>query len=358
MTKRLTGILAIEREVRKVTNRISSSFMAASVVAVLAMAAGAATGQDAEQGARTNQPKATAAENDAMYEHIMKAKKIAGADLAPDYYHRCFIEPLYSQSIAKLINGTAAVEPAKVFDNFYFVGQNAVSSWALTTSQGIILIDTLNNPDEAKQYIEGGMAKLHLDPKQIKYIVITHEHADHFGGSRYLQQKYGDHVMASAPAWNNMPTANRGAGLDPVHDMDVADGQKLTLGDTSLTFYITPGHTDGTISFVFKTTDHGVPHVIGFFGGMGSPRTEINRDKIISSYERWRKITSAAGVDTLVANHQGEDHAVEKIEFIRIRHAGDPNPFVIGKDAYQRYFEVQEECAKADLARNGQKIPQ
>lgn len=297
--------------------------------------------------------------NDAvMYEHLMKAREIAGDDLKMDYYHRCLIEPLYRTSIDKLINGTAAVAPAKIFDNFYFVGQNAVSAWALKTDEGIILIDTENNPAQANEYIEGGLEKLGLDPKQIKYIIITHEHADHFGGSRYLQEKYGAHVLASAPEWKNMPTANRGVGLNPHPDMVVKDGEVFTFGDENITFYITPGHTDGTLSFIFKVTDHGVPHTVGFFGGMGSPYTEINRDKIIASYERWRKITAAAGVDTLITNHQGEDQSVEKIEFLRIRHPDDPNPFVIGKDAYQRYFEIQAECERADLARNGEKVPE
>ena len=298
---------------------------------------------------------------DAFHEHVDKAKAAAGKDLMSDFYHRCYIEPLYPNSLAKLINGTAAIEPAKVFDNLYFVGQNAVSSWVIKTSQGLILIDTLNTPDEAKQYIEGGMAKLGLDPTQIKYIIITHEHADHFGGSKYLQQKYGSygaHVVASAAAWKNMPTANRGAGLDPSHDMVISDGQKLTLGDTTLDFYVTPGHSEGTISFTFKTSDNGKPHVVGFMGGMGSPKVEANRDKIIESYDRWLKISAAAGADTMVANHQGEDHAVENIEFLRTRRPSDPNPFVLGKDGFRRYFVIQEECAKVDLARNGQKIPQ
>jgi metallo-beta-lactamase class B len=304
---------------------------------------------------------AAAPNMDAMYAHLMKARAIAGNDLMQDFYHRCYIEPLYPNTLARSINATAAIPPAQVFDNLYFVGQNAVSSWVIKTSAGLILIDTENTPDEAKDYIEGGMAKLGLDATQIKYIVITHEHTDHFGGAKYLQAKYrqyGIHVVASAPAWKNMPTANRNAGYDPIHDMEIADGQKLTLGDTALTFYIMPGHSDGTISFFFNTTDHGRPHVIGFFGGMGSPKLEANRDKIISSYERWLKLAAAAGADTMIANHQGEDGAVEKIEFIRTRHPNDPNPFVLGKDGYKRYFEVQEECAKADLARNGQSIPQ
>ena len=319
----------------------------------------AALAQDDKGGFPVDPPRT--ANNPATYEHLMKAYKAAGVDMKPDFYHRCYIEPLYPNSIAKLINGKAVIPPTQVFDNLYFVGQNAVSSWVIKTSAGLILVDTLNNPQEAKDFIEGGMAKLGLDPKQIKYVVITHEHADHFGGARYLQEKYkgdGMHILASAPAWKNMPTANRNNGYDPAHDMDITDGQKLTLGDTTLTFYLTPGHSDGTISFFFKTTDHGKPHVIGFFGGMGSPKSEKARDEIVASYDRWLKLSAAAGADTNVANHQGEDHAVENMEFIRSSHAGDPNPFVVGKDGFRRYFVIQDECAKADLARNGQKVPQ
>ena len=55
-----------------------------------------------------------------------------------------------------------------MFDNLYFVGQNAVSSWALRTSEGFIIIDTLNSVDEAKNIIVGGFTKLGLNPKDIK----------------------------------------------------------------------------------------------------------------------------------------------------------------------------------------------
>ena len=51
----------------------------------------------------------------------------------------------------------------KVFDNLYFVGSRIHSAWALTTNEGIILIDTLfdYNSEEA---IVGGLKKLGLDP--------------------------------------------------------------------------------------------------------------------------------------------------------------------------------------------------
>src|ERR1051325_10141902 len=81
----------------------------------------------------------------AMREHMLKAKKIAGADLFPYYSHRCLIDQTYRRTISHSIQANGAIEPEKVMDNLYFIGQNAVSAWALTTDQGIILFDTLNN---------------------------------------------------------------------------------------------------------------------------------------------------------------------------------------------------------------------
>jgi metallo-beta-lactamase class B len=315
--------------------------------------------------AHGQQPPAPAV-SDAMYAHIKKAEQAAGDDLKYDFYHRCFVDPNYGPTIAKQRKMYAAMDPVQVFDQLYFIGQNGVSSWALKTSQGFIIFDTLDNPDEAKQFIEGGLVKLGLDPKQIKYIVITHEHGDHYGGARYLKEQYPNaHLMASAIAWKNMAAGNSGRGLAseqsvpgkpvPAHDIDVTDGEKFTLGDSTLTFYITPGHTDGTVSTLFRVTDHGVPHLVGFFGGLGSPQTEAHRNMIIASFKRWQGITAAAGVDTLIANHQGQDHSVEKLELLKVRHPTDPNPYVIGKDAYQRYFTVQSECTYANLVRHGGK---
>ena len=95
-----------------------------------------------------------------------------------------------------------------------------------------------------------------------------------------------------------------------------------------------------------------------FLGGLGSRHTEANRNTLVKSLKRWRSLAAAADVDTLIANHQGQDMAVENLEFLKIRHDNDPNPLVIGKDAYLRYVEIQSECALAALARNGQKIEQ
>ena len=118
--------------------------------------------------------------------------------------------------------------------------------------------------------IIGGYKKLGLDPAQMKYIVLTHGHDDHFGGAKYLVDTYHPHVRDERDGlgYGGQDAAAREFfGPPPARDMDLTDGQKLTLGETTLTFYLTPGHTPGTISFLVPVTDHGKPHLLSFWGG-------------------------------------------------------------------------------------------
>ena len=99
------------------------------------------------------------------------------------------------------VRDTWYAEPAKVFDNLYFVGGKLHSAWALTTKEGIILIDTIY-PYNSEELIVGGMRKLGLDPKNIKYVLISHAHGDHIGGAEMLQTRYGARVVMGAPDWD------------------------------------------------------------------------------------------------------------------------------------------------------------
>ena len=292
----------------------------------------------------------------AVAEHLAKAVKLAGNDLFQDMAHRCIISPVYPKRVAGIqYNGKIA--PTKLFDNLYSVGQNEVSAQALVTSGGIILFDTLNNEDEAKNILVPNMIALGLDPAQIKYIVISHEHGDHYGGAPYLQKTYGAKVVASAVAWTGMKD-NLGHGPFgnlpiPGKDIEMADGQSLTLGNTSVTFYLTPGHTKGDMSAIYKVTDNGAPHMVGYFGGTGGGRDVESSHDQIASLERWKGIAAKAGVDVNITNHPLHSEALEKEELLRYRQPGQPNPFVLGKETYQRYIGVQEECAKVQLGRLG-----
>ena len=100
-------------------------------------------------------------------------------------------------------------EPAKVFDNLYFVGGKVHSSWALTTREGIILIDTIY-PYNSEELIIGGMQKVGLDPKNIKYVLISHAHTDHIGGAEMLQNRYGVRVVMGGPDWDMVESIRTG----------------------------------------------------------------------------------------------------------------------------------------------------
>src|SRR4029078_4616951 len=93
-------------------------------------------------------------------------------------------------------------EPAKVADNFYFIGTKVHSAWALVGSDGIIVLEALFDyaaPDE----IAGGMKKLGLDVNKVTYVIISHAHADHDGGAKFLQDAMPSaHLVYGGPDWD------------------------------------------------------------------------------------------------------------------------------------------------------------
>jgi metallo-beta-lactamase class B len=248
------------------------------------------------------------------------------------------------------------VEPAKIFDNLYYLGVPSVSAWAVTTSQGIIVIDSLNNAREAEAYIEGGLRKLGLDPMQVKYVVITHGHADHYGGAQYLADKLKAQLVMSETDWNFLSTAQRSANPDrgpiPRRGMGMKDGDRLTLGDTSIEIVETPPHTPGAISLIIPLKDGNARHVGALWGGIGFnfQRTEQNFTTYSNSVGKFANLARQRDVDVQMANHPNFDSALVKMAALKARTAGQANPFVVGWDVQQRIFEVQQDCALAQRA--------
>ena len=303
--------------------------------------------------------------------HIAAAKAAAGKD------HTFMFDTLCVQALAGL-NAPAAppaaaapgrgpsagpparatwyAEPAKVFDNLYFVGQSEFSAWAITTSAGIILIDTIFDYSVNDEVVEG-LRKLGLDPATIKYAIVSHGHGDHSGGAKALQDRFGTKIILSAADWDLL---DRSTGTKPKRDMVATDGQKLTLGDTTLTMYLTPGHTQGTISTIIPLKDRGQTHVAAYWGGTMfnwirgraayiTPTTPDNYwfDTYASSAAKFRDIASRAGADVLLSNHTIYDGTKQKIPLLAARKAGDPNPYVVGTNAVQRYLTTVGEFAQA-----------
>ncbi len=244
-------------------------------------------------------------------------------------------------------------EPAKVFDNLYFVGGKIHTSWALTTSEGIILIDTIY-PYNSEELIIGGLQRLGLDPNDIKYVIISHAHGDHVGGSKMLQTRYGARIVMGGPDWNLIETyPNRYKTMAPTRDIVATDGMEITLGDMSVTIWETPGHTEGTLSYTFTVLDNGRPVNVAYSGGTAfnfennTPDPGIpNFQTYIESQQHIAEQAAASGASVILSNHSEFDNAVSRNRMLAGRGDG-PHPYELGADWVQRYFQTMQGCAHA-----------
>ena len=307
---------------------------------------------------------AAAAQNPAAERaHVEAARTLAGTAWAPSADLFCATEQqvadmhiLPSANTGDVAGQLAA--PMKVFDNLYFVGQKTVATWAITTPSGIILIDS-GYKERVEDTLVAGMKKVGLDLANVRYVLIAHEHADHFGGAKYLQEHYPMlHVAASAVAWQTMERPGRGGEAPdaPKRDIVLEEGKAITLGGESVTPVAIPGHTPGSMSFIFQVKDNGTTHTAGLFGGtVLNPTAAIPFDQYQASIAHWAEWTRKMHVDVELQNHPIMDRAFERMAALKDRRKGQPNPFVVGEASYQNMVGVMNECANAQLARRAAK---
>jgi metallo-beta-lactamase class B len=250
--------------------------------------------------------------------------------------------------------------PYKVFDNLYFIGTRIHSAWALTTSDGIIVIDTLFDYAIEPEMTEG-LTALGLDPRTIKYVLISHAHGDHDQGAALLQARYGAKVVMGEADWEStLQRPATAAGGVPTRDIAVgAEGTKITLGDTTVTVVATPGHSPGTLSYVFNVRDEGRAVNVAYSGGTltGAFGTNAARwDEYVASQRTIAKAAADAGATVILSNHSEYDGAYTRARLVPLkREVGENHPFVVGADGVQRYFTVMAECALASKLRAGAK---
>src|SRR5580698_506312 len=156
-----------------------------------------------------------------IQQHMDKARALAGTQWAPAYQFFC-VDPRANS------NDDPPIEPSKIFDNVYAIGNTGTVAYAITTSDGIILLDSLG-ANQVDSVLLPGMRKLGLDPAQVKLVVVTHGHADHFGGSPYFQDR-GAHVAMSAEDWDFIapkPGAVTKGPAPPKRDIVMVEGQPV-----------------------------------------------------------------------------------------------------------------------------------
>jgi metallo-beta-lactamase class B len=312
-------------------------------------------GDPASYPAQTQFPNAN---NAAVSRWLSAARQAAGNDLLPEFHWRCLASPLDRTMVAG-VQHDGLVQATRVFDQLFSIGQNAVSAWVLQTSEGLIVIDALNSPAEAREILVPNLVAMGLDPAQIRYVIITHGHGDHWGGAKYLQDTYGAQVVLSDADWDMLESPERGGGpvgdlVPPTRNVTAADGDTVTLGDTTVRLHVTPGHTPGTLSLIFPVTDNGQRHIVGLMGGTGGGQNSATVHQQINSLIRWQELTRAAGVDAAIANHPAHNAANERTALLRHAQPGEVNPFVYGTERFQRFARTLELCSRVQLARMGE----
>lgn len=340
-----------------------------SIAALLALASTSAWAQDAASVLSAN-PKPLGIDKSlapattpcpvykspAIQEHIDKAYALLGKDLPAGLIPNLFLLPRRAglcapARVPAVTVDERVVKPAKIFDQLSYIGSAFVGVWVLKTSAGLILFDAMNNPADVDNIIEPGMKALGLNPADIKYILLTHGHADHWGGGLTLQERYKAKVwVGDKDAGLLAPRA--GAPLQPPKvDKAVADGETLTLGDTTVKLFVTSGHTPGSLSAIFPVTDNGAAHKVAVFGGYGLPIVlepgpgQAGLLTYIKEAERFRGIGQREGVDVALSTHPIFDDTVLKIA-ATAKARPQTSPWVLGKEGWLKFTEASLEVAR------------
>jgi metallo-beta-lactamase class B len=217
----------------------------------------------------------------------------------------------------------------------------------------MIVIEALYHYAVADE-VTGGFKKLGLDINKVKYAVMSHAHGDHDGGAAYLQDTIpGLRLVYGAADWDAIDKLTDRPGGKPKRDMVGTDGMKVSVGDASIQIVTMPGHTPGTLSYLFEIRDNGKPLRVAYVGGTAIPFNgdAAYYDRYLASSKKMADAAAAYGATVLMSNHSEFDDAYFKAHTAAGRKAGEANPFDVGKAAVARYFTVVQDCAAATKLR-------
>lgn len=277
--------------------------------------------------------------------HAENARRIAGTKWLPAYNFFC---------VAPRANAATdpPIAPTKIFDNVYAIGDSGTVAYAITTRDGILLIDSLP-ANQTETVLLPGMRALGLDPAAVKLIIVTHGHGDHSGGSFYFQERFGAKVALSAQDWDLLrPAEGKGKAQAnaPRRDVIAVEGTPLTLGDVSVTPVLTPGHTPGSLGLIFPVKDGATTHIAALFGGtlLLPARPDVPTiQTYLASIAHFKEVALRMKVDVEIQNHPLMDGIDARLAALKERNVGAPHPLVAGAANYVGFLDVMSECLLA-----------
>ena len=193
-----------------------------------------------------------------------------------------------------------------MFGNVYFVGTYAESSHIIDTGEGLIMIDT--GAPSNLTVILAGLQKLGFASADVKYIINSHWHWDHTESTRARVELSGAKTLIGR---EDFEKAKRFFDADIL----ISEGDTLTLGNTTINFIETPGHTKGTISFFFNVEENGKVVRAGMFGGAGVNTLHQGKFDYEGCREDYRNSVNrllGENVELFLGNHSWNNHTYEK----------------------------------------------
>ena len=248
------------------------------------------------------------------------------------------------------------VKPFKIIGNIYYVGMTNTTSFLISTNAGLILLDT--EYDDTIPTLSHSIEELGFKVKDIKILLQAHSHIDHIGGLDGFKKLTGAKVLAMA---QDVPVVEDGGKSDfrhgeiwkPVHvDQALKDGEKVTLGDVTMTAHRTAGHTKGCTTWTTTATDNGKKYDVVFVCSM-RPNDGVfligNKEypNIAEDFAQGFKTLKGLPCDVFLASHAFMFDLEGKLKK-RQESPNGPNPF-IDPAGYKAHVAAYEKAVQDDI---------
>ncbi|HOS69866.1 MAG TPA: MBL fold metallo-hydrolase [Bacillota bacterium] len=237
----------------------------------------------------------------------------------------------------------AYCKPFRIFGNLYYIGDKKVCSHLIDTGEGLIVFDS--GYQHTIHLLVQSIWELGFNPSNIKYLIHTHGHFDHFGGSNEFRTLYGCKTIMSRPDAEMLRDNPDGALMEmnpnpyaklPIIDQTFGDGDIITLGSTSIRCVIIPGHSPGNTAFFFDVRENNCVCHVAYFGGAGNPKfitlqkdylDKCNlpyslRDDFINSIDK----LYGERADIVLGSHPSQNRILEKRKLMLEQDVS--NPFI------------------------------
>jgi metallo-beta-lactamase class B len=239
--------------------------------------------------------------------------------------------------------------PHRIADNLYYVGSRGLASYLITTSEGHILINSCF--ERTVPLIRTSIEKLGFKLTDVRIILSSHAHGDHVEGQGLMQELTGARVFAMEGDASVISSGGEGQYLykdrwRPCRvDRVLKDGDKITLGGTTLVAHLTPGHTRGCTTWTMTAMDNGKPRQVVIIGSPNiNPGYQLvnNRDypEISDDFARTFKILKSLPCDIFLGAHGSYYGMESKYAELKANYSSS-NPF-IDPDGYRAYVEDHE----------------